>query len=373
MKHLILSRFLCGAGSVIVLIIAVVAPPVGARDAVFVTAEVETEPMPVDGDAADDPAIWIHPTNTELSAIIGTNKTNDGGLVVYNLDGSIHQQVEIGQINNVDLRYNFPLNDEPTTIVAATNRSNNSLIIYRVNEATRELENIAAHDIISDVEEVYGFCMYASAINGAFYAFINSEDTGEVEQWALFDNGSGLVNAELVREFTVGSQTEGCVADDELGDIYIGEEDVAIWKYGAEPDAGDERVAVDTTDNEGHLDDDIEGLALYYASDGTGYLIASSQGSDDFAVYRREDDNEYLGRFAIEAAEMDGVSGTDGIDVTNVPLGDTFPQGLFVAQDTRNTDPDANQNFKLVSWDDIAGGLNLLTDTQFNPRLIDAE
>lgn len=345
-----------------------------ADDAVPVTASVETEPVPQDGDAADDPAIWIHPTDPALSAIIGTDKTNQGGLVVYNLDGSIHQRVEIGEVNNVDLRYNFPLGGEPTTLVAATNRSDNSLIVYRLNEATRELENVAARDILSDVEEVYGFCMYISARTGDYYAIINSAETGEVEQWRLFDNGSGQVDAELVRAFTIGAQTEGCVADDELGFLYIGEEEAGIWKYSAEPDAGDERLLVDSTGGDGHLDDDVEGLALYYAAEGAGYLIASSQGSDDFAVYSREGDNVYLGRFAIEESiEVDGASSTDGIDVTNVALGEAFPEGLLVAQDGNNTDLDANQNFKLVSWSEIAQALDLMIDTEFDPRAVGAE
>jgi 3-phytase len=372
MKRFIL--FLVPLGLLLSAIFVPEAPlPASVDDVVLVTAEVETEPVPINGDAADDPAIWIHPTNTELSAIIGTDKTNQGGLVVYNLDGSVHQRVNIGVINNVDLRYNFPLNDQPITIVAATNRADSSLVLYRMNPETRELENVAAREITSGVNEAYGFCMYVSPFSGRYYAFVNSTETGDIEQWELFDNGSGRVDAELVRAFTVGTQTEGCVADDEFGFLYVGEEGAAIWKYNAEPDAGDERVAVDTSGNDGNLVPDIEGLALYYASDGTGYLIASSQGSNDFAVYQREEDNDYLGRFAIESASVDGVTVTDGIGVTNFPLGSAFPHGVFVAQDHNNTHPEANQNFKLVSWDDIAGELDLMIDTEFDPRAIGGE
>jgi 3-phytase len=346
------------------------------RGAYSVNATVETEPVESIADAADDPAIWIHPTDTALSTVIGTDKSEEGGLGVYNLDGSLHQFVTIGAVNNVDVRYNFPLNGEPTAIVAATNRSNNSLVIYGVNPETRELENVAARDIISNVPEVYGFCMYHSPVSGKYYAFINSTDTGAVEQWELFDNGSGQVDATLVREFVVGTQTEGCTADDQLGFLYIGEEDVAIWKYGAEPDAGEERVAVDFTDEadeNGNLIADVEGISLYYTSDETGYLIASSQGSSEFTVYRREGDNEYLGKFVVsETATVDGVTGSDGLDVTNFPLGEAFPDGLFITQDDTNLNPDGNQNFKLVPWGDIADALGLTIDTTFDPRSIGA-
>jgi 3-phytase len=355
---------------------AEIATFITGRGASSVRATVETQPVEAMSDAADDPAIWIHPTDTALSTVIGTDKSDEGGLGVYNLDGSLHQFVTIGAVNNVDVRYNFPLNGEPTAIVAATNRSNNSLVIYRVNPETRELENIAARDIISNVPEVYGFCLYHSPISGTYYAFINSTDNGAVEQWELFDNGSGLVDATLVREFVVGTQTEGCTADDELGFVYIGEEDVAIWKYGADPDAGEERGAVDYTDEadeNGHIVADVEGISLYYAADGTGYLIASSQGSSEFTVYRREGDNEYLGTFVVsETATIDGVTGSDGLDVTNVPLGSAFPFGVFITQDDSNLNPDGNQNFKLVPWENIASALGLNIDTLFNPRLIGA-
>ncbi len=337
----------------------------------IVQASVETEPVPSGVDAADDAAIWIHPIDTSLSTIIATDKTDAGGLVVHNLDGSILQQVAIGAVNNVDLRYNFLLDGSLITIVAATNRTNNSLILYRVNENTRELDNVAARDIISDVKEVYGFCLYVSPKSGLYYAFINSTETGNVEQWELFDTGKGKVDAKKVREFQVGTQTEGCVADDELGFFYIGEEDVAVWKYGAEPDAGTDRTAVDTTDEKGHLTDDVEGLTLYYASQGQGYLLASSQGSSEYAVYERAENNAYLGKFIVsESDTIDGTSGTDGIDVTNASLGTQFPSGVFVAQDDSNIKPDSNQNFKLVSWNLIAQGLGLATDTTFNPRSI---
>ena len=63
----------------------------------------------------------------------------------------------------------------------------------------------------------------------------------------------GTVDAALVRTFNVGSQVEGCVADDEQGYFYISEEAIGIWKYGAEPEAGIARTQVDTTGAGGHL------------------------------------------------------------------------------------------------------------------------
>lgn len=38
------------------------------------TATVETDPVAPAGDAADDPAIWVHPTNPSRSVVIGNDK-----------------------------------------------------------------------------------------------------------------------------------------------------------------------------------------------------------------------------------------------------------------------------------------------------------
>ena len=114
------------------------------------------------------------------------------------------------------------------------------------------------------------------------------------------------MHGQLVRSFDVGSQPEGCVADDELEYFYIGEEARGIWKYGANPQDGTARTSVDSTGSGGHLTADVEGLTIYYASDGTGYLIASSQGSDEFVVYTREGSNQYVGTFEIVAGNGPG-------------------------------------------------------------------
>jgi 3-phytase len=91
------------------------------------------------------------------------------------------------------------------------------------------------------------------------------------------------VQAREVRAifFGSGGKSEGVVADDGPAQVYISEEGEAIWKFGAEPDAGTARTRVDQPISQrGHFQPDIEGLGLYYTSDGTGYLIVSSQSNN---------------------------------------------------------------------------------------------
>src|SRR5262249_8697347 len=162
-------------------------------------------------------------------------------------------------------------------------RTNDTLAIYKVDPATRMLVNVSAQPPVHFGFPPYGVAMYHSPLTGKYYVFVNS-DHGHQEQWELFDAGQGAVSAALVRSFEVGSQTEGNVADDETAAYYVAEEDVAIWRYGAEPGDGSSRVLVDTVAPTGHPTADIEGLTIYHAADGTGYLMASSQGSDEFVL-----------------------------------------------------------------------------------------
>jgi 3-phytase len=288
--------------------------------------------------------------------VIGDDK--NGGLGVWGLDGREIQFLDADKaLNNVDLRYGFPLKGrfadgeahEAVDLVGVGNETDRSIRFYKVNPATRGLER--AGDVATPGAEPYGSCMYRSARTGRFF-YVVVMKSGLLEQWELRDGGDGRVAGTRVRSIKVGSQLEGCVADDVLGHLYVGEETTGVWRYGAEPEAGDARVRVDRCGKGGKLAADVEGLAIFDAGEGTGYLIASSQGNDSFVLYDRVPPNAYVGTFRIVDGPVDGVSDTDGIEVTSAALGPAFPKGLFVAQDGSN--PKANQNYKLVPWERIA-------------------
>ena len=330
-------------------------PPESGRAARTVQPRVETEPADSYGDAADDPAIWVDKRDPSRSVVIGTDKKL--GLNVYDLKGKRLQVVPDGRMNNVDLREGFMLGGKATTIVAATNRTTKSISLYRFDPATRRLSSIAG-TLESGMSDPYGLCMYHSAKTGDYFVIANDSVDGKYRQWRVVDR-DGKAAIELVREIAVGSQAEGCVADDELGQLYIAEEDVALWVYSAEPDGGDQRTQIDKTEG-GNLTADIEGLSIYVGAGGKGYVIASNQGEDDYAVYRREAPHEYVGKFHVVANEtlgIDGSSETDGLDVVSAPLNSDYPMGLLVVQDGRNLMPSQRQNFKYVSWQDVLESL----------------
>lgn len=321
-----------------------------------VLASAETEPVPGYGDAADDPAIWVHAENPADSLVIGTDKKR--GLNVYRLDGSLHQSLQIGRMNNVDLRDGFELGGRSLVLVAASDRDRNAIALYAFSADQPKLVDVADGILATGLNEIYGLCLFADRANRRFYAFVNDKD-GRYQQHELVTRPSGnRVATRIVREFRVGGQPEGCAADDELGWVYIGEESTGFYRLAAAADAPPDLVPVDRVGT-GRLVADVEGIAIFRGASGDGYLVVSSQGDDAFAVYRRTPPNDYVGRFRIGDGSIDGVSSTDGIEVTSQALPSPYEQGLLVVQDGANTAPRAPQNFKLVPWSEVQRALNL--------------
>ncbi len=292
----------------------------------------------------DDVAVWVHQDDPAASRIIATEKS--AGLAVYDLGGRLVQALGNDAPNNVDLRYGFPWSDGDGAIVTAGYRRTEELGVLRVDPATTRLREVASLPLRF---EPYGSCMYRSPVDGSFYVFVN-EKSGDYKQYRLVPGPDGSVDLDRVRSWDLDSQPEGCVADDERAVVYLGEEAAGIWQLGAEPDDATDLVLVDSVED-GRLTADVEGLALYPTAAGGGYLVAASQGSGEFVVYDRLT-NAHVLTFRIGDGPVDGVAGTDGIDIAG-GLGSLFPGGLFVAHDPR--DDTGAANFKLVPWDRIAG------------------
>jgi 3-phytase len=336
--------------------LAITAAAKGPAAAAVVRPEArgQTNAVPHAGDAADDPAVWVHPDAPAKSLVLGTDK--QGGLHVYDLDGHDLQSVGNGdRPNNVDVLYGFPLNGRPTDLAVASTRSpaRRGVTVWAIDPITRSLTDATAGPVLTVLPggDPYGLCTYRSAKTGRFYFFV-SDTAGRVEQYRLTDAGRGKVGAEKVRSLAFRSVVEGCVADDELGAAYFAEERAGVWKFGAEPEAGDKGALIARVGEHG-LTADVEGLALYAAAGGKGYLIASSQGSNDFKVYARDGDNRFLFTIDPKGGKIDDVSQTDGLAVTSRPCGPKYPKGLLVIQDDHT--PGGRQNFKLYAWEDVAG------------------
>jgi 3-phytase len=325
----------------------------GAPTLPIVPPTAQTEPVARQGDAADDPAIWVDPADPSRSRVLGTNKKQ--GLLVYDLQGKQLQLLEVGRLNNVDLRQNVTMGGRQVDLALATQRDDNTMVLFTIDAAGVVTE---AARFPTGLEQIYGTCLYQPA-SGGLEAFVNDKD-GEYQHYRIDAKGDGFA-ATLLRRFSVATQPEGCVADDRRGQLFIGEEKRGVWVTPAAADhAGPLRMILPVGPQ---LTADVEGIAIYRGKPGqSDYLVISSQGSNSYVVLDATPPYRVRGAFRVGYnldAGIDGTSETDGLDVTSAALGAAYPDGMLAIQDGYKRLPDGTQNFKYVSWTEVAKVLGL--------------
>ncbi len=297
-------------------------------DVVALVPDLETEPVPSRGDAADDAVVV---TNGQRLRILGTDK--QAGLAVYDLRGVELAFLPVGALNNVDAVRLAP----DRFLAAASNRSDRSIDLFHVDLARDSVTR--ARQIPLSLRVPYGLCM---GDLDAVTVFVGDK-SGRLEQWALADD----LSAERVGAFRFDSLTEGCVFDAADGMLYVGEERRGIWALNV---ASGARQLIDSTRGD-WLTADVEGLDIFDAGQAGRFLLASSQGDSTFVVYALPE-GVPVARFRIRANRdlgVDGVTDTDGVAVSELAA-PAFPRGILVVQDGNNRKPVARQNFKVIDW-----------------------
>ncbi len=296
-------------------------------------------------DAADDPAIWRNARAPGRSLIVATDKK--AGLNVYALDGTLKSSFAAGRVNNVDLRQMGR-----RVIVVASDRNdpaNGKLALFELDPATAALKPLGVLPV--GPGEAYGLCLSAPA-RAPLTAYLVMK-AGDILQVELTLGATST--ATVVRSMKLATQSEGCVVDDRTATLYVGEEDDGIWQFGARKTDPVEPVAVAKTDGT-RLVADMEGIAIAAEGGRGGYLVASSQGDNAYALWKLPS-LTYAGRFRIAPNRgIGGTSETDGIEVSTASF-PGYPGGLMIAQDGDNLP--AAQNFKLVRWLDVKRALRL--------------
>ncbi|WP_431259687.1 phytase [Roseateles chitinivorans] len=306
----------------------------------------QTEPVRGGGDAADDPAIWVHPTQPARSRILGTDKKR--GLAVYDLQGREAQFLPVGRVNNVDLRQRVRYGGRTWDLAVATQRDRRSVLLFGIDGAGR-ISTLA--EFPTGLDEVYGIC---SARNpaGGLDAFVNDKD-GRVLQLRVTQR-AGAWSASTVASMKLSTQPEGCVADEPGRQLFVGEEKRGLWRVALDADGrlGDATLILPVGEL---LHADVEGMAVHRGPDGA-WLVVSSQGNDSYVVLDADAPHAVKGRFGVglnPARGIDAASETDGLDITSASLGGEYGEGLLVVQDGHKRWPMGRQNFKLVPWREV--------------------
>jgi len=313
-----------------------------------------TEPVKYD---TDDPAIWVNKTDPAKSLVIGTDKDADGALYVYNLQGKIVPDKVVRGLkrpNNVDLAYGLMLSGKPTDIAVVSERITHKLRIFSLPDM-RPLDNggieMFKGETGAEYRDLMGIAIYTAA-DGKMYAIAGRKNGpktgGYLWQYLLSDDGTGHVKATLERKFGLYSgkkEIESIAVDNELKHIYYSDEQVGVRQYDAEPDKGDKQLTLFGTTG---FKVDHEGISIYKLTDSTGYILVSDQGANRFQIFSREGSKQNPYEHKLLKVVNVAARQSDGSDVVNVPLNDTFKHGLFVTMSDDKT-------FHYYRWEDIAG------------------
>lgn len=321
-----------------------------------------------------------------------------------------------GRFNNVDLLPGIRLGGRTTDLAVVSDRGRDQIRFYAIRPGAPggPLVDVTAADVplvfnatqdeVNEQATVYG--LDSAWVDGIPTVFTSRRSRTDVAALTVRVRRDGTVTYRESRRWTLPSafplpgggswtpcqdndtdlpQVEGMVYDEDNGILYAGQEQVGIWRlpvvkrrdpslvdrtrefgvpYERTFDPEEEEYACDLLPDQDPgvggtvLSADVEGLTIAETKRGRGYLLASSQGDDTFAIYDRTGRNRYLGGFVVgDGPAIDGTQESDGADVYVGRL-PGFPRGLLVVQDGDNTpevlDGDgearANTNVKFVDW-----------------------
>jgi len=312
----------------------------------------------------DDPAIWINPQDPLQSLILGTDKDKDGGLYVFDLHGHMLRDKTVHNLqrpNNVDVEYGLLLAGKSVDIAVVTERLTHKIRVFSLPDMT-PLDNGGLEVFYGqsgDQErDGMGIALYKRPEDGAIFAVVGRK-TGPsgsyLWQYLLHDDGAGRLAATLVRQFGAFSgknEIEAIAVDDALGYVYYSDEGVGVRKYYADPAKGNEELALFATEG---FSEDHEGISIYCQSPSTGYILVSDQAANTFHVFPRQGTPKNPHSHPLLKVVELATCESDGSDVTAVPLGKSFPQGLFVAMSD-------NCTFQYYSWKDLAAKITATGD-----------
>jgi 3-phytase len=422
------------------LLLSLLAPPTavagdggGHRPTATVTTSVETPPLYDDeagGNASgDDPAIWVHPEDSDLSLVVATAK--EGGLRAYSVAAAELQSVAAtaapraggvpGRYNNVDIAYGLDVAGEATDVAVVSDRYNDQLRFFAIDpagsDAAEPLTEITAPELeflfspdretVAEDQTAYGLAVYQPN-DGETYAVVTQEGNATIATARLTTGADGVGYTDVehlampdefplpdgttwvpCEEPGVGPQLEGLAVDRRTGTLYAAQEDVGLWRVPLPLGSGEPRL-VDRVEDFGvhdaydpeteecvpvdpqarsyggkNLVADAEGVDIWYGPGRKGYVIVSSQGDDTYGVYDLRGRNRSLGSFRVAGDGVDDVNGSDGLAVSNAPVGE-YESGLLVTHDEPETgadvDPDREADatgFSYVHWGDVTKALRL--------------
>ncbi len=308
-----------------------------------------TDTVPRD---SDDPAIWVNKEDFDQSYIFGVDKSENGGLYKYNLDGKMDTSSKVTNLNrpnNVDIAYGFQLGDTTIDLAALTERKAGKMRIFSVPDLKPvDGGGIAIFEGEAQNEGM-GIAFYTNKETMKIYAIVGRKEgpSGSyLWQYELLNGDSGQITAKVVRKFGQYSgerEIESIAVDNELGYIYYSDEGVGVRKYYADPQKGDKELALFATKG---FTEDHEGISIYKTSEKEGYILVSDQEVNKFHIFPREGSATNPNEHNLIRIINVSANHSDGSEVSNVAFNRKYPNGIFVAMSDDKT-------YHIYDWTEV--------------------
>ena len=249
-----------------------------------------------------DSAHWQSNTSNKSLLIAALE---EDGLAVFNEQGKQVQHIESNEMVGVDVRYGIiSESGENIDIAAVVLADDNAFAFYRIDESSKKpLNKIGQFNVSIKLE---GVCLAKNLTTGALY--VNGfSDEGDWVQFKLNYDGKEITSALQekgkalpVRQTKVGGKLSTCVVDDGTSTLYLAEQDIGVWQYGADPEDVKERSLLDVAKPLGHFTE-VESIDIAYQKNGKGLIIIADEG-EGFLLYDRSS-KAYLNKFSIDGVE----------------------------------------------------------------------
>ncbi|MGI5189316.1 phytase [Promicromonospora sp. CA-289599] len=378
--------------------------------------------------SGDDPAIWVHPKHSDRSLVVTTAKEGGlrvysvAATELQSVAATAAPRADgvPGRYNNVDIAYGLDVAGRKTDVAVVSDRYNDQVRFFAIDpagsDAAQPLTEVTAPELeflfspdretVAEDQTAYGLAVYQR--RGRTYAVVTQEGSTNIATARITTgpDGVGYTDVEhlaMPGEFAlpdgttwvpceepgVEPQLEGLAVDRRTGTLYAAQEDVGLWRVPLPLGSGEPRLVDRVTDFGVHdaydpeteecapvdpevpsyggknLTADAEGVDIWYGPGRKGYVIVSSQGDDTYGVYDLRGRNRALGTFRVAGDGVDDVDGSDGLAVSNAPVGE-YRSGLLVTHDEPETGPDVDPGreedatgFSYVHWGDVAKALRL--------------
>eukprot|EP01102_Stenamoeba_stenopodia_P007307 TRINITY_DN2044_c0_g1_i1.p1 TRINITY_DN2044_c0_g1~~TRINITY_DN2044_c0_g1_i1.p1 ORF type:complete len:497 (+),score=66.84 TRINITY_DN2044_c0_g1_i1:398-1888(+) len=380
-----------------------------------VKASTETTPTDVSvRRSLDSVSVWLHPQQPHNTLVI-TPAADSMGFSVFDTTGKQLSDFTFkGHLTSLSVEYNFLFGNRQIDILTAVDPTSSTLYVFEI--IPTGVITLLGQFAAMKGATISTACTYKNVRTGDLSIFVFGADQGRMEQWEIsgknYDDTANkpILTSELKRSIEVGSKVESCIADNERAVVYVYENEIGIWKYGAEPADGTTRSIMDTKNTTSFgprrlkhgPNGEIGGMALFHARRGRGYLLVTNPGEGEggsVLIYGRGAENRFLNRFQVTSKAANNEVSSDpsladwpanalvnrnpesyvnvgkGIEVINAGTTGEFSKGLLILQNRKGGEG-SSDTLAFIPWNVVADTIegredsskHLIIDPEYNVR-----